>query len=49
MSNPQQRRLPAPVIVLLGCVLATVALALLFAMVPELADGAGSSLLWLAG
>jgi hypothetical protein len=49
MSNPAQRRLTAPVIVLLACVLATVALTLLFAMVPELADGAGGSLLWLAG
>jgi hypothetical protein len=48
MSNPEQRRLTAPIIVLLACLVATAALTLLFAIAPELANEAGSSLPWLA-
>jgi hypothetical protein len=44
MSTPRS----APVIVVLACVLATIALTLLFVAVPELSDGAGNGLLWLA-
>jgi hypothetical protein len=48
MSNPEQRRLTAPVILVLASLLATAALTLLFAVVPELADEAGGNLLfWL--
>ena len=49
MSNHEQRRLTAPIIALLACLLATAALTLLFAIAPELGDAAGSALPWLAG
>jgi hypothetical protein len=44
MSPPRS----APVILVLVCVLATIALTLLFVAVPELSDGAGNGKLWLA-
>ena len=44
MSTPRS----APVILVLVCVLATIALTLLFVAVPELSDGAGNGLFWLA-
>jgi hypothetical protein len=44
MSTPRS----APAILVLACVLATIALTLLFAAVPELSDDAGHDLLWLA-
>jgi hypothetical protein len=49
MSDPDQRKLPAPVVLVLACLLATAALTLLFAAVPGLADDGGSTVLsWLA-
>ena len=49
MSDPDQRKLPAPVVLVLACLLATAALTLLFAVVPGLADDGGSTVLsWLA-
>jgi hypothetical protein len=49
MSDTDQRKLAAPVIVLLACLLALAALTVLFAAVPELAgDGGGNLLSWLA-
>jgi hypothetical protein len=48
MSTPEQRERSAPVILVLACVLATVALTLLFVAVPELADDSGGNgLFWL--
>jgi hypothetical protein len=44
MSPPRS----APAILVLVCVLATIALTLLFVAVPELSDGAGNGKLWLA-
>ena len=49
MSSPEQRERRTAVILVLACVLATLALTLLFVAVPELADDTGGSgLFWLA-
>ena len=49
MSTSEQRHRRAALIVVIACVLATAALTLLFAVVPELSDdAAGNALFWLA-